>query len=701
MVVDGAVVLMVASLVAVAASASIGYFMLNLPWLRAGIGAVVVQVVLRFELDTFFGASALMATGILGLIVITGVRRRRRFVRRRVLWGGLGLVAAAILAVLALALQGVQQRESIAQGYQLMLKALDHLESGDVRGAQGAIEEASHELDGAADRLNGLAGQPSRLVPIAAQNRVVAVDLLGRVSILAGEVADALAVVDLDRLQVVDGSVEIEAVKVLAEPLAQVEAAVTALRSELDAADSPWLVGPVRRRLAVVRDQAERVTPQIRGLTALAREGPAMLGADGSRRYLFAFVNPAEARAQSGLMGNWSELVVDQGRVRVARSGRTAELQQALDQGEVFVEERDEFFARYRTFGAGQPPDEPVAGDLWANITMTPDMPTVGRVMAQLYEVSTGHRIDGVFVLTPAGIAALLGVSGPIEVDGLDFQLTAQNVEQFLLVDQYEFVEEEREDLLEAVTSAAIDRVLSTTLLPPHRMAAVASDAVLHGHIAAWAVRPEEQGLLELVGMDAALPAVGAGAWTGDAVAVVNDNANPNKIDTFLERSVHYRAVVDETTGAITVEARVELTNTAPTSGLVDYVIGNRHGLSPGSNRTALSVLSPHRLVEYRLDGQQRDPWVMPELGWNTATLFIDIPPGATVTAELKYRGQVAAGPYRLLVRPQPLPNADAMVIEVVSSNGSVIIDRAGPILRRSVVTADGVQAWRSDLRQG
>ena len=52
----------------------------------------------------------------------------------------------------------------------------------------------------------------------------------------------------------------------------------------------------------------------------------------------------------------------------------------------------------------------------WSNVTIPADMPSVGDVMAQMYEVSTGRTVDGVFVIDPAGIAGLMDVTGPVEL---------------------------------------------------------------------------------------------------------------------------------------------------------------------------------------------------------------------------------------------------------------------------------------------
>lgn len=120
-----------------------------------------------------------------------------------------------------------------------------------------------------------------------------------------------------------------------------------------------------------------------------------------------------------------------------------------------------------------------------SNVTMSSDMPTVGDVTAQMYEGVTGGSVDGVFAVDPAGIAGLLAVTGPIDVPEVEVSLSAENVEQYLLVDQYEQPEADREAVLEAVAEVTIDRLLTGSLPPPQTLARSMADPALHGNLIA------------------------------------------------------------------------------------------------------------------------------------------------------------------------------------------------------------------------
>ncbi|MFP5487594.1 MAG: DUF4012 domain-containing protein, partial [Acidimicrobiia bacterium] len=324
-------VLVVVAWVAAAAAGVIGEYRYNQPVLRAAIAGAVVQVVLRLEWSPFFLASALTAGAVLALIAITGWQRRRSHVRRWVLWGTAGAVAVGVLATAAFGVSALRIRGQATEGYQDMLLALDLLESGELDEAPDALATAAAGLSEAADGVDGALSQPARLVPVVAQNRDITADVLRRAAAAADAAGTALSSVDLDRLNIVDGRIDVAALADVEPALAELESTVLDLREVLDRTDSPYLVGPLASRLESARERADQVAVHAVASHAAARVGPAILGADGPRRYFIAFTNPAEARAQSGLMGNWSEVTITDGRIEVTRSGRTAELERGID----------------------------------------------------------------------------------------------------------------------------------------------------------------------------------------------------------------------------------------------------------------------------------------------------------------------------------------------------------------------------------
>ncbi len=690
----GPIVLVVLAWLAVIGAAVIGYFKLNQPVARSVIAAVVVQVVLRLEWDPFFFASGIVAAVAMGLIAISGFTRRQGFVRKRVLWVTVGLVGFAGLATVAFGASAAQVRGEASSGYRAMLLALEHLENGDLPEANQALDEAAVDLGTASDALEGVLSQPARFVPGVAQNRNITANLFARAAAAAEATGKTLDVVDLDQLRVVDGVVDVGALEALEQPLIELEAAVLELRDVLYDAQSEWLVGPLASRLDNARVRADQAATQAVASRAAAQLGPELLGAEGDRRYLVAFTNPAESRGQSGLMGNWSELTLSNGRIELARSGRTAELERGIDDNSpIHLDMPQEYFDRYSRFGSGTA-TEPVHRKYWVNSFVTPHAANVGTALAQLYEVTTGRRLDGVIIMTPKAIAALLNVTGPIEIESVGVTLTDSNAEQFLVLDQYEFAENEREDLLAEVTTRTVDALLTSTLPAPQVIGAALGPVATEGHLTAWAVDAAEQELIELVGMDASMPVLGP-APGSDALAIVSNNGSGNKIDSFLERTIVYRPRYDESSGAVVAELEVTLTNTAPASGLNDYVIGNGVDLPIGTNRTMVELWSALDIDAVTVDDVATVPYVQPELGWNVAQLFVELDPGESAIITVQLSGTVASGGYELIYRPQPLPRTDAVEIDASLNGGGTVFTYSGEILRRSVLSETGIEAWR------
>jgi hypothetical protein len=137
------------------------------------------------------------------------------------------------------------------------------------------------------------------------------------------------------------------------------------------------------------------------------------------------------------------------------------------------------------------------------------------------------------------------------------------------------------------------------------------------------------------------------------------------------------------------------LTNTAPATGYSEYVIGNIADLPAGTNRAIVEIWSGLQLQALAVDGEGWTPSTQPELGWNVGSVTVDLAAGATVTITAELQGYVTnPADYSLVVRPQPLPTPTVFRVEAEIERGSDW-EFEGELVRRSVVTADGVTAWR------
>ena len=689
--VGGDVALLVAALVGFAGAVWLGLNKTSAAPLRALITAITLQVLLRSDTTAWFFASGLTAAAVAVLLILTGLSRRPGFVRRRAMKGCFVVGGVVLLALLGLLGGGVSAKSDASKGYGNLLKGLNDLKSGDTTAAAASLRVAARQLNGASDDFNAPWTELARAVPVLAKHRIALGHIMGNAASAENAAAATLDLVDLGQLTVETGVIDVEALALLAAPLTDLQQTVQGLSVALDDASSPWLLAPFQARLADAKALSTEIIRQAETSVNAAQQGPAMLGLNEPRRYFVAFTSSAEARGQSGLMGNWAEITITKGRLKLTARGRTGELGRDLDKlTNITLKASDEFFDRYGQFGAGQQGGT-VASKFWSNITMSPDVPTVGSTMAQLYEQATERSVDGVFIVDPAGIAALLDLTGPVVVPELGVTLAKETAEQFLLLDQYSRPEAQREDILEAVTLATVDQVLHARLPSPQVLAASLGPASTQGHISAWASRSSEQSLFELVGIDGRLPALDG----HDGLAVVNDNASANKIDSFLKREVRYDAEFDEHTGRTKATATIIMTNTAPATGYPDYVIGNRLNLPTGTNRTVLSIYTALTLQGITLDDVPIGQFNGTELGWNVYSTLLTLAPGQTVTVRFTLDGALDPGRYALVYRPQPLRLPERLFAQAVNGDGRTVAGFAGTLKRRSILSGRGLEAWR------
>ena len=500
----------------------------------------------------------------------------------------------------------------------------------------------------------------------------------------------------------IGGAIDVDAIAALAQPMRDLSAAVQRLSRTVDSTNSPWLFGPFQDKLVSTRNKLDSASLQVQAGEAAAAAGPAMLGASGPRKYLVVFTSPGEARGQSGLIGNYAELTVDRGTLSQTGFGRTSRLMDALRESPPFaLAVPPEYLAAYGPYGAADS-NGMVTAEFWPNVTMSPDMPSVGSAMAQMYSGSGLGELDGVFVIDVYGLAALVKVTGPVTIPGTATSFTTETLQNFLLYDQYTQPEDVRRDQLAAIADATFGLLLRADLPVPEKVARELGPSATEGHIVGWAKRPEEQDLLVRIGMAGRLPApddVGGlsadSAGLADGLAIVTNNASGSKIDSFLERSETYTGVYDPATGWISVDLEVIIKNNAPPGGYDDYVIGSKIGLPLGTNRTLLTVYSPLNVDSVMVNDVPVASTGGSELGWHTTTVMLDVGTGDLATVTLQLSGAIAKNDYRFVWRPQPLTRPDSLALSVRSTNGDQLAVAAGQIKRLSVVSVSGTTAIR------
>jgi hypothetical protein len=274
----------------------------------------------------------------------------------------------------------------------------------------------------------------------------------------------------------------------------------------------------------------------------------------------------------------------------------------------------------------------------------------VATVAAELWAQSGRRPVDGVLRFDPASLAALMTYTGDVQVKGVPQALTAQNLERFLVFDQYvQFPLDQapRREVLETVSEVVFERLQGANLPGPRLLVDAFKPLVTAGRLDVTSFDAPTAAFLRRVRLDGRFaPPV------SDGLMVTDVNSTGNKIDTFLHRSITYDAAVDGRSLDATVS--VELHNAAPASKLPFYVIGSftRPPLPPGTNRTSLFVYTAAPVTSVEIDGQPVALRSQLTDGRYLTQAVVDLAPGATRTVRLHLQGDLPPGPYQLRLEP-------------------------------------------------
>lgn len=635
------------------------------PVLGALVGAISFQSLLHLQDVAGEGSSALVALAAITTVLWSGFKHSRPETRRNVRYAAGALVAASVIATIGLGV-GVLLGQSSARTAQKQADSgMRALRQGRPDDADQRLSLAASSFEDAGSAFSGPWTLPARAIPVVGHHAVALSELADHGAAVTTSGAKGARSTDYERLRPIEGQVDIDAIRATQEPYAQIVQTLGDASAASGDVSSPWLLPPLRSVTDEFFSQVDETLPDAEVAAEAVAVAPAMLGADGPRRYLLVFAQPAEARFMGGFIGSYGFLSAVDGKVELEEARSIGELNATPGRENRKITGPPEYLARYGRFRAET---------FIQNISATPDLPTLNTVATELIPQTGSGEIDGVIYVDPAGLAALLRITGPVEVDGLEEPLTAKNATDLLLREQYELFppndrasDTEQEHFLSDAAEVTFDALLSRRLPSPSELADVAGPAARGNHLMASVHDPKGQAFLEMIGGSGSFPADQGVDW----FSVRQSNANGNKIDAYLERSVVYDVETDPSTGAVEAKARVTFTNTAPPGPVPgieaapEFVLGNINDDPMGTNRTQVAVFSPLELTSSRIDGRSAPVEIQSEFGGSVYSFTLVIPPGGSVVLEIDLRGAIDPGPYRLNVSQPGQANHDDMAITV------------------------------------
>ncbi|HEY2333177.1 MAG TPA: DUF4012 domain-containing protein [Acidimicrobiales bacterium] len=368
------------------------------------------------------------------------------------------------------------------------------------------------------------------------------------------------------------------------------DAAVSKANARVQAVDQlgprAGLIGPLASARNEVATQLAKAKATLADATAGTGAGLRLL--QGPQRYLLVAANNAEMRAGSGMWLSAALLTSDDGKLTLGPMKPSYEY--VVPNGA--VSPTGDLAARW---GWLHPETE------WRNLMTSPDFPSSAALAARMWAAAGGGAVDGVLVVDPVGLRALVAATGPITLPDGSTE-TVDQVVPDLLHNQYIGIQSDDDQLTSArkdrlgLLAGSIFSALDAGQWSPATLANELGDAIGGRHVLAWSSHPEDESGWEAAGM--------SGQLTPDTLAVSLLNTGANKLDWFTHLDDDLTIVPGATTTSVRVTVKIS-DLTPPTEA--SYVAGPNPALvgvvSAGDYRGLLAVTVPGAATDVKIDG--------------------------------------------------------------------------------------------------
>lgn len=605
--------------------------------------------------------------------------------RTRPSWGRV-LLAVGILLIADMFLALVIGVMQLDHARHLLEDSVSSLGNDDLSGAIRGLDASTSALRLSSSLLAHPGVDAANLVPGLADDvaalRALA-EVAGRGVDAAREVTDALTDAGGAELGVIGAIYQTGAFDLAT--MTELETAGRNVIDHLDAAGdtlessySTSLLPPVER---AIQHAIERVM-RSQDVARLAVDAAALLqnivGADTPRRYLLALQAPSEARGGGGVIGVYGILTANGGRLNLEEVAPIEELGPVVDEP---VEAPPAFVRLYGPLSAL---------DDWRQANLSPIFPLTSRVLVRLFEQVRGQTLDGVIAMDPIALGQLSRGVPELSADGWNRTITNKSARRLLGFDIYRhFVHRERSQ--NVYLRGLIDelwRRIGKGEFDPRGMARGVTEAVSKQHLKMFSVLPEEQRLLEELGVTADPRSV-----SGPLQAIFHNNNSGNKLDFFLRRTQTTNILL-QGDGSAQVTTTIELVNDLPRRGVRAMSrSGVVSGLDRGENRMTLHILLPReaRLESFQIDGRVVDPYRGRDGGFPVIWRSLVIGPDEEAVVSVIYRlaraVSEADGVFRFTLWPHATIRPDGFTLTVVSPSGRSFRTASGvlvPVIERS-----------------
>ncbi len=572
--------------------------------------------------------------------------------RRWLLLGALVVLAVAGLSAWFLVTARAANSQLTAARADLVA-ARAALGTRDVTASTTAMQSAAQHSQAAVSQTGSIIWSLAARVPVLGATPTTARAIAASLDQTVDSLLPALHALDaLTPEQVVGprGRIRTATVAAAVPPLQEaqlgIRTAYATLVASPSAADGALVIGQVEEARTQLADEIESLDDT---LTSVIRAGhiiPALLGAETPQRYFVALLNPNEARGVGGFLGTWAIVRASKGRFSVEQVGSNSDLP-TLKQFPSSTSAQ--YIARYG--------DE---AKLVSGMNISANFPNAAANWVAAWRQKTGEKLDGALSADVIALGDLMQASGAKAALPDGGSLTGHQLTDFALSGIYEKFPEaaespERKEYQEQVARTALDAVIAA---PPTAATQTAlAQAIGQRRILAWSATPGLQDQIIQTSAGGALAAP-----DGSRVDLVAINSSASKLDTYLERAVHYEVgQCADSRNMVRSTFTVTLTNAVPKGqDLPDYVIAQaKVGESGPINSTLAQVHLPNRaqVLSVSVNGEPAFYAPFSEEGRPSLVLDVTLPPRAAQTVSVLFREPrlpgAASSPEQPLATPQ------------------------------------------------
>ncbi|HYP23735.1 MAG TPA: DUF4012 domain-containing protein, partial [Actinomycetota bacterium] len=307
---------------------------------------------------------------------------------------------------------------------------------------------------------------------------------------------------------------------------------------------------------------------------------------------------------------------------------------------------------------------------VWTNTTFSPDVPDVALVAARAFRQATGEKVDGVVLIDPRGIAALMPDGSSVRIRRTGATVGPEGLADYTYSTVYAELggaKESRRRALLRLGRKAFEAILDGGALAARATVERAGSAVAAGHIRIVSFDPDEQRVLD--GLDASGDLDAAPV---DSLLVAAHNFSADKLDYWARRSVSHSCAIDDGDGARCTTS-VTIENRAP-AGLTRYVAGKPYGLL--ESLVEVYVPEAAEVEGVVLDGEPAEFLSDRQDGHDVVGVFVETARGDRHEVAVTY-GLPLDGGYSLEVLPQPLAH-DAQLRVAIDAPASWRVEGDG-----------------------